>query len=306
MEKNTEEESSHKVINMGFWKTAAIVGGIGAGTILLYRGVSAAWKKNYVRLGLLGGTAAIILASSAPKLTEKYIEYRAIVTQNEHSLDSLRIVKDYDLKGKQLDTQRELDGKKIDKGISTDPTPITSQPTITPNQTTTSQRTIDNKLNSDNGKYSLNTSARTSQPTKKYSASVLPEENREISHYFIDLDRSDRELKLFTVYSDGKKFLAGTYAVSIARDGGPSDRQNTLIWNIAPRSGRLYPGVIKIDPSPNQKHIVITGAGQNNEHYEEIYSRAAANNSGIRMRNSNYKQLERIIKGHTTYFTSHF
>jgi len=98
-----------------------------------------------------------------------------------------------------------------------------------------------------------------------------------LDHYLVDVDKKNREMHVYSVYSDGSKKYLGIHSkVSLARSGGPIDGVYDL-KSVENRRGDLAPKFLVMDGV-----IGISGAGEHNEHLEEIQSGALANRTGIR------------------------
>ncbi|MGV8141689.1 MAG: hypothetical protein ACP5NW_04595 [Candidatus Woesearchaeota archaeon] len=121
-----------------------------------------------------------------------------------------------------------------------------------------------------------------------------------LEYYLIDADKSDGEINVYGVCNDGSaKHLSITSKASFAMSGGPNDGKYAL-WNKGIRYGDLYPGFLAIDDP-----VGISGAGENNEHLEEIQNGDWANKSGIRVPNEIYTKIARLVDEKKTIIHIH-
>jgi hypothetical protein len=130
--------------------------------------------------------------------------------------------------------------------------------------------------------------------TSVISESLLP------AYYMIDADKSDGEIQVYGMSSDGsKKFLSITSKASFASNGGPTDG-SYILRNKGARSGELYPGFLEMDDP-----VGISGAGEYNQYIEQIQQGALANKTGIRVPNEIYDKIARLVDEKKTIINVH-
>jgi hypothetical protein len=128
----------------------------------------------------------------------------------------------------------------------------------------------------------------------EFSESFLP------SYYMIDADKSDGEIQVYGICSDGsRRFLNITSKASFASNGGPADG-NYILRNKGARGGELYPGFLEMDDP-----IGISGAGEYNQYIEQIQQGALANKTGIRVPNEIYSKIARLVDEKKTIIDVH-
>jgi hypothetical protein len=116
----------------------------------------------------------------------------------------------------------------------------------------------------------------------------------------IDADKSDGEIQVYGMSSDGsKKFLSITSKASFASNGGPTDG-SYILRNKGARSGELYPGFLEMDDP-----VGISGAGEYNQYIEQIQQGALANKTGIRVPNEIYDKIARLVDEKKTIINVH-
>jgi len=110
------------------------------------------------------------------------------------------------------------------------------------------------------------------------------------AYYLIDADKSDGIIHVYGVLKNGSRIdLDIASKASFAMSGGPSDG-NYVLRNKGARRGDLYPGFLDMDDP-----IGISGAGEYNQHIEEIREGRLANRTGIRVPNEIYAKLARLV-----------
>jgi hypothetical protein len=220
-----------------------------------------------------------ILEAMLEKKNEQYIAAVNVLRENTEKLQN---------------TIEEL------QNVRTVVVPVDNSSNIVSKQSNTSTSNSRNYFSANNAasiNSSVNLERITSQNT---SSSAGVSENLVSSYYLIDADKSNGEIQVYGVYTDGsKKYLSIVSKASFAMNGGPANG-NYVLRNKGARDGALYPGFLEMnDP------IGISGAGEYNQYLDDIQNGALANKTGIRVPNEVYAKIARLVDEKKTVINVH-